>query len=106
MNRLVPKEQCVLASSLGEPRSGESRSLASLDLLNFIGRKAKRVNISGQNPQLSCQRVEEAPRQRFQLSAPERFTEFVFSSLENAFLVFRQIFSSAVDVKVQHDIAD
>ena len=102
MNRLVPKERSVLASSLGEPRSRGSRSLASLDLLNFIRSKAKSVNISRQNSQLSCQRVEEVPRRSFHLSAPERFTEFVFSSLENAFLVLRQIFSSAVDVKVQH----
>ena len=67
--------------------------------LNFIGRKAKSANISRQKPQLCCQRVED---NAFRLVTPERLTEFAFSALENALLVLRQIFSSAVDVKIQH----
>ena len=74
----------------------------SLDLRNFVGRKAKSANINGQNPQLFRQRVEESPRRPFHLAAPERLTQFVFSPLENALLVLRQIFSSAIDVKIQH----
>jgi hypothetical protein len=38
----------------------------------------------------------------FHLAASERLTQVVFSPLKNALLVLREIFASAVDVKIQH----